>query len=748
MPKQIMRVVCAGMMVFCLGAWASGPVFHVSPKGNDAWSGTLAEPNADASDGPFATLSHARDVVRALSSGAGLAEGATVNVHAGDYLLAEPLTFGARDSGVANAPVLWQAPLGETVRLIGGMRVAEPAKEETGVLTADLSAAAPQPFHELYCNGERQTLARWPNKGEGALPGGRWAFVAAAADDARKSAFFYAGDRPKNWASVAGVEVSIWPNYNWWQTVASVAGIDAAARRVTLAGELPYTIEPGRRFFFQNVREELDAPGEWFYDGETKQLRFLPSAPADSYELLLPQLDAIIVADGASNLAFLGFTVEVCRKDAVSLLNCTDCLFGRGVVRNTGGFAVVVKGGERVRVDGNDISHTGKGGIVLEGGDRKTLTLARHVAFNNHIHHYGEIEQTYQTAVNVNGVGNRVANNLIHDAPHIGILLTGNAHLIEYNDIHHVCMEGADNGAFYMGRDWTQRGNILRGNRIHDISGFGMAGMEDGVVRYESPFQAWGIYLDDCSSGTLIEANMIYRVPLCGVMIGGGRDNWVVNNVFYECIPALHIDARWDAYCWDVMKERLDAVNPSQPPYSVWYPELNQMGDDPRKPANNHFERNIVSYTADDYRGLSTMAPAPESAVLYELDQFDPESTVFKDNCVYHYGKDIRIFSKPYKQDKPEILNWADWMAKGFDGHSLSLEKEPTFADAAGDNFMLELFSTSIEERGYRNVKGTFCGLVETELRASWPPPDETRRDAPARREWTFRLNDCADGAF
>ena len=42
--------------------------FYVSPQGSDAWSGTLAEPNAQGTDRPFATLERARDAVRDLNN--------------------------------------------------------------------------------------------------------------------------------------------------------------------------------------------------------------------------------------------------------------------------------------------------------------------------------------------------------------------------------------------------------------------------------------------------------------------------------------------------------------------------------------------------------------------------------------------------------------------------------------------------------------------------------------------------------
>ena len=45
------------------------------PSGNDQWSGRLAAPNGDASDGPFATLQKARDAIRAVEEVHGPAGG-------------------------------------------------------------------------------------------------------------------------------------------------------------------------------------------------------------------------------------------------------------------------------------------------------------------------------------------------------------------------------------------------------------------------------------------------------------------------------------------------------------------------------------------------------------------------------------------------------------------------------------------------------------------------------------------------
>ncbi len=71
------------------------------------------------------------------------------------------------------------------------------------------------------------------------------------------------------------------------------------------------------------------------------------------------------------------------------------------------------------------------------------------------------------------------------------------------------------------------------------------------------------------------------------MLIGGGRDNVIDNNVFVDCTPAVHVDSRglgWAKYYFDgtntTLIDRLNAVNYKQPPYSTRYPELLTLYDD------------------------------------------------------------------------------------------------------------------------------------------------------------------------
>ena len=205
---------------------------------------------------------------------------------------------------------------------------------------------------------------------------------------------------------------------------------------------------------------------------------------------------------------------------------------------------------------------------------------------NNCIHDYGQWKRMYCAGISLGGVGNRAANNLIHSAPHIAINFSGNDHIIELNEIHHVCLESNDAGAIYAGRDWSMRGTVIRHNFMHHVTGF----RNHGCV---------GVYLDDMFCGTEISGNVFYKVTRAA-FIGGGRDVTIKNNIFVDCNPAIHIDDRalgWAANCANsTMKDRLAAMPYKNKLWAGRYPRLvNILDDEPAAPKGILVEGNLSS---------------------------------------------------------------------------------------------------------------------------------------------------------
>jgi len=595
----------------CLGigcGMARAADLYVAVNGNDAWSGRHPAPNVQKTDGPFATLERARDEIRKLKRSGGLPPGGiTVEVRGGTYQLQRALELTAEDSGSSRAPVVYRARKGESVRLVGGRilsgfrPVTDPSILERldpaargKVMQVDLRAQGVTDFGspaggglELFFRGRPMTVARWPNEGFVKIVdvvGGDPYDIRGTVGD-RIGKFTYEGDRPRRWQGEKDIWVHGYWFWDWADERQKVASIDTEKRVIEIVPPYHgYGYRKGQWYYAFNLLSEIDRPGEWYLDRETGILYFWPPSDIRRGEAMVSALPNLVALKDASHITLRGMALEAAREAAVTMSGGRHSRVIGCTIRNIGNWGVLISGGSSNGVVGCDLFELGGGGIALSGGERTTLTPAGHFAENNHIHHYGRWYRMYRPAISLDGVGNRAAHNLIHNAPHQAISFGGNDHLIEYNEIHSVCYESNDAGAIYSGRDWTMRGHIIRHNYFHHINGLGGRG-------------CIGVYLDDMFCGTTVSGNLFYRVTY-PAFIGGGRDNIVENNIFIESSPAIHIDDRamnWASYhVGTTMRDRLVAMPYQKPPWSTRYPKLvNIWEDDPATPKGNIVARNI-----------------------------------------------------------------------------------------------------------------------------------------------------------
>ena len=603
-------VIAVALIVVAARAHADTSLY-VSTRGNDAWSGTLPEPNPSGTDGPVATLSRARDVLRGLRAApAWTPQPVKALVRAGVYPLDAAIEFEAQDSGTDAAPIVYAAFPGEEVRLSGGKTVrnfgpvADPGvlgrldeSARRDVVQADLKASGIAGFGPANANGaevffdhEPMTLARWPNEGFAKIAGlvVEDGHQIHGVKGSKTGKFTYEGDRPSRWVGEADPWLHGYWFWDWSDQRQQIDSIDVSASRISIKPPYHgYGYRDGQWYYAFNMLSELDAPGEWYIDRDRGMLYFWPPKEGD-FETVVSVAPSLIAMKDVSRLSIEGFVLEASRGTAITVSGGEGVTIAKCTIRNTGGAAAELSGA-RHRVAGCEIYRTGAGGISLDGGDRPSLTPGEMVAEDNRIHHYGRINRMYTPGIAVAGVGNRVAHNAIHDAPHMAVQFRGNDHLIEFNEIYRVCTESNDAGAIYAGRDWTMRGNMIRHNYLHHVSGF----EDKGCV---------GVYLDDMFASAQIYGNVFYKVTRAA-FIGGGRDCTVENNIFVDCKPALHVDARalnWAAYHADEWiaeareKGTLLGIVYNKPPYSERYPRLVPILDDnPKAPVGNLIARNI-----------------------------------------------------------------------------------------------------------------------------------------------------------
>lgn len=747
------RLTISAFLCLLFGIQAHGQapprVFYVAPTGDDSWSGTMASSNRNLTDGPFATFERARNAARNLRQAGSIpARGITVAVRAGTYHFAQSLRLGAEDSGTEKQPVRWQSYNDEEVILSGSIpvkgfhlvtdnavikRLAPSLREK--IVAADLKSQGisdygeitqrGSPSIELFYNGKRMTLARWPNSG--------WLHIADVPQTGERQInkgldrekrfngvpvgrhygrISYEGDRPRGWSTENEIYAQGYWTWDWSDSFQKVKSIDPDAHEITFAEpHHHYGYTKNQRYYFLNILEELDTPGEWYLDRKNGLLYFLPPGPLSAASITLSMLsEPIMTFDKASNLTVSGFTFEQSRNSGAVLKECANVLIAGCTFRNLGNEAVTIDGGTGNGVRSCDLYDLSLSGIRLKGGDRKTLTPANNFAENNHIHHYSTWMRTGQYALFLDGVGQQVRNNRIHDAPHEGLYLRGNDHLIEFNDVYKVCQETGDAGALHTGRDFTWRGNVIRYNYWHDLLGPGLHGV-------------MGVYLDDWASGFTVYGNVFYRAGRA-MMIGGGRDNVVENNVFIECAPSVHVDARglgWASYFFDgtltLLFDQLKEMKYQEPPYSTRYPELLTLDQgNPAFPMGNRVTRNVSC----GGRWLD----------IYDYNAFDFSNIIIRDNVIADTAL-CRRLPRNYTGWDPYYLD-----IDGKDGYVLLLSSDntareelrgntfvqgnPGFVDIGKQDFRLKNSSRAIA-LGFKPIPIDKIGLVKDAYRRRVP---------------------------
>ncbi|MBT4498800.1 MAG: signaling protein, partial [Gemmatimonadetes bacterium] len=269
------------MMVCMAAAWqAQAAEIYVAPGGSDANPGTKQQ--------PFKSIAHAQEHVR--ESGLLGKQPVTVYLREGTYYLSDALVFTPRDSGTEDAPVRYISHEGEDVAISGGLKLDlewEPYRD--GILQA--KAPAGVAMDQLFVNGERQHMARYPNYD----PNVR--VFNGYAEDA------FSKERAARWKNPAGGYMHAIHRARWGGFHFLITGKDEN-------GEL--TFEGGWQNnrqnrnhnsmrMVENIFEELDAPGEWFHSADTGVLYVYPpeGIDLDQSEVVTVQLAHLIEFQGA-----------------------------------------------------------------------------------------------------------------------------------------------------------------------------------------------------------------------------------------------------------------------------------------------------------------------------------------------------------------------------------------------------------------------------------------------------------------
>ena len=663
--------------------------FYVSTKGSDSNPGTKAS--------PFFTIEKAVEAVR--NTDKANRQGITVCIEAGEYRVSS-LEFTKEDSGTAECPITYCSYNGEVI-INGGVtlshkdfksvkeypeiseRLSQEAQEN--VVVVNLTKApysltkndwgkiyAIGSYHtansydgdytgELYCelfvNDKRQSLARYPDndfilteevvktglgkESDGALTEVKdWDKIRNPESDVYRVNSELA-QRIAGWKTLDEAWMFGYWKYDWADASSPIGSFNAQTGEISPRFVSLFGTKTDAPYYFFNVLEELTTEGEWYLDRENGLLCLWKPENIEEAQIDLSlSLNPVINAN-ADYLTFDGITVKGTRSDAVvvtgnnnSVQNC--------LIKNVAGNALVMNGSNNLAYN-NEITHTGKGGIILDGGDTETLTPGNNKADNNYIHHWSEIYQTYQPAVTLLGVGNVCSHNEMTNSPHEAITYKGNNHIVQYNNIHDVCLLSDDAGAIYSGRSWVWYGNIIRYNCIYNVG--------------SGEHKPDGIYLDDALSGQQIYGNILINVPRNSIHIGGGRDNVVENNIIVNSGEnAIYFDERaregalnngWFTHAYIGSGDMWDALYASPWQSEIWqnaFPEYKSCTDDISKADSSDYIPNPASTFKNNIIINKNMGYGDVYSSVWRFSDIS-------ENAIYNVGKCDEIFVDPNNGD-------------------------------------------------------------------------------------------------
>jgi len=557
--------------------------FYVSPQGNDDWSGTLAEPNADNTDGPFASISRAQRAVRELKKEVyqpkgkpidalyvgssypfGKGKDIVVFIREGYYTLNNPLVFGAEDGGErveTNLPsgafewhhlrdnyVTYAAYPGEKPVISGALPVKN-WKKAGDIWTAEYSGVD---ISSLIADGKTQILARTPDQG----------YFTLRQTPASTSEIPYQPGDIKKWADMQDNRIVIL--LRWRTAYNSIGAVDEEKQIAYLKnpedgpnGFNGLLVVPPR-YYVENVKALLDAPGEWYFDRNKKEILYIPHknlTDPNKSELSVPKLINLIQIRGEENkpvrnLRFYGLTFEGAKENyrdfphyydpspgsvAIICEYAHNCEFAESELRACEGVGMRINTGcYQTRIFNNRFIGLGQGALGIFGThdmqNGKLIQLTRETVISNNV-----FDGCGQGS---GGITLHVANTLHTTISHNYFVRSGRPYtlncggggvegnlsgdyLIEYNHFEDVQHDADDAGVIVV--NGMSFNSVVRNNIIHRVHrGF----FSDNVA----------FWFDNMSTDWTVKNNIYYDLEqgdmkLCGTYL---TDNDYADNFLIE----------------------------------------------------------------------------------------------------------------------------------------------------------------------------------------------------------------------
>ncbi len=535
----------------------------VSPDGNDNNPGTV--------DAPLKTLERAKEILKAEKNSNNKA--ITVWFREGTYFIEDTVEFTAED----RSNVLYRSYPDEDVVFSGSKEISgnwsETAINGVKAFVTDMPVESDDDyFRSLFKDGTRLSRSNYPKTGVFKVSGEPLddeSIPSSHAPDffTHALAFYVNKNDIIDFENPNDIDVRIM--HFWRDDVLPIYSVNTETGRIQVTKPSAMRIRVDDNYIYENVKEALSLPGEWYLDRSEEKLYYIPQV-GDTLEntvLYAGVNEQLLTLNGADNISFQGINFENTDWNHVdgthtgkafapshpmyntiqygadhpqaafevpaaiyisssSNISFTDCRF-----ENISYTAVKFdKASENCDVTSCMFNEIGANAVFIHGDFVVPATTKNINITDCHINKYGRIFNNAIGILLTHAIDCNLTNNEIHDGWYTGISVGWNW---GYSDNSTNNIKICDNLIYDIGNGWLsdmgaiytlgiQPDTVISGNVIYNV------GCDEGRYGYGG----WGIYLDEGSSGMLVENNLVYDCSSQTFHQHYGKDNIVRNNIF------------------------------------------------------------------------------------------------------------------------------------------------------------------------------------------------------------------------
>jgi hypothetical protein len=452
-----------------------GTTYYIAPNGSDDAPGTLLH--------PFATVLHARDVVRTINTD--MHNDVTVFLRAGEYELREPFVLEERDSGTNGHKVVYSAygygtPQVETPTLSGGRHItgwtlADATKHLFKVEGIDIAS------RQLYVNGKRVPRASTTHP----------------PTLARTATGYTSNDAAvRTWTNPSDIELvysgAVASGSDWTQLRCGVQSLQSNGGTTAITMKEPCWTNGTQRMrhidlpsSIENAFELLDT-GQWYWNRSTRTLYYAAASDTDmsQVEVIAPVLEQLIDARGTAaplhDVEFEGLRFAYATwlapsgNDGFIEIQANRIAIGSDAHEFTSPANVTFAHVKSVVLERNVFEHLGAQGVAFDHGSQNVQIVGNvFTDISGTGLRIGDVDTPKATA-DEQDRDVTVANNYVHDLPAEymgGVAIMGGyvaSMSVQHNELARLPYTGVSLG-WGWGTASYARDNDVSFNHIHDL---------------------------------------------------------------------------------------------------------------------------------------------------------------------------------------------------------------------------------------------------------------------------------------